>query len=671
MIMGFCTKCGKQLNEGDRFCFHCGEPIPEVKKGVVQEEHKIEKEEPEIAVEPIETSADIRKVDIVGKEHSAEKVAEWTKVLNNKKVMVIIGVAVVILLLIIGCVLLSKGKDDVGSGDTTETIPNAPYLTYSNDNVCFSVEYPEGYQISEPNKNNVVITESNNADFQAVIEYAYHTPSNCAIYSSDDLASQIKANMSVLTDWVGVSDLNLISQQQTTVAGMKCYEYCFDFLMDNNQHTGKMYLFDGMGGCGCYSFMTVVNENVAEAGEYKALADKMLESFRVTGQCMPEGYRIYDSDDIGLQFMIRDEASAEIKEDASDGDVAIYPVDGIYTECSVWINKSSFGLNREMEDALKTSCNYYFKYKDDAKYLSEPILLQYGRYPCMGIDLQYYEDGVKNTASIFLLKVGDAYWKIAMETTDAYYDTAAMAVSDVLFSIMFDVQSVPEGGNTVNGTESSVEANVDTPVQETSTEQTKNQSSGKKYNSISDVPNIIAQIESTAGFREGTGEQGILADMNRDGVDDFLATYTVENSKGGFDVMYEVWTLPPSGPVKLKSGLVFTQIGGNSGFVDVVEKDNVRYLVVNYSEPAGDSVSQYITYFEWSKDKQEITGGGYYLEAHAQYEDMENGDFLWGATRIDYATYKQYQSDFSNSVFRLNILSDPSTNGAKAFKDMK
>ena len=674
--MGFCTKCGKELNENDRFCFHCGEPIPELRKQVVHEENNKEttkerkqetwdSEKNQKTEEPI-----VEKTQHTKTEEPLKKETKQKNIFADKRTIILIVIAIIVvgILVIIGGAFLKKGKGDSDSDVSKKLLEDVQYNTYTNDTVFFSLDYPQGYQVTEPNTNNVVITESNEADFQVVIEYTYHTVSNSAIYSADDFAAQIQADFSVFTDWVGVSELNMTSQQQTTVAGMKCYEYCFDFMMDNNQHAGKLYLFDSMSDCGCYSFMTVVNENVELADAYKELANTMLQSFRITGQCMPEGYQVYDNDTLGLQLMVRNDAAAKITESSSGDAVAIYPIEGIYTECSIWISESTFGTEKEMVSALQSSCSYYLEYKDNAQYLSQPIELEYGRYPCLGIDLQYYDDGVKKTVSNFLLKVGDAYWKVTMDTTDAYYNTAALAVSDVLFSIMFDNLPVPLEETAMNNMSSSTGTDNSTVQKDTNeTVQKSNTSSDSK----SPVADIIAQIENTAGFQKNAGEQGIVADMNFDGIEDFLATYIVENSEGILDVMYEVWTLPSTGPVKLKSGLVFSQVGGNSGMVSVVLKDNTHYLVVGRNEPEGDKFNSYNSYFEWSTDKPEIIGGGYYLEGHGNYEDTENGRYIWGATKIDYDTFVEYQLDFSETLYRLNILLSPDTNHAKAFADFK
>lgn len=632
--MGFCTKCGKQLRENDKFCFHCGTPVPEIQRENQQEPGQ----------KGVDTVEPGQKAETDGVPLDSQRAA-------NIKIFIIVGI---ILVLVIGCAILkmNTGKSDFGmDGEQIQ------YDTYTNTDVCFLVNYPQGYQVTEPNTNNVVITEGSDADFQVVIEYAYHTVSNSAIYSAEDFVRQIEADSTVLTDWIGAPEVNVISQQETMVAGMKCYEYCFEFQMEGHKNAGQMYIFDGMGNCGCYTYMTVINENAEEAERYRKQNETMKESFRITAQCMPEGYQIYDYEEIGLQFMVRDEALAETKESTSGEKVVVYPVEGVFTECSIWITESAYDIDHSMQYALESGCNYYFDYKDNTQFISEVTELSYGRYPCMGIDLQYYEDGLKQTASRFVLKVGDSYWNVNMETTDAYYDTAAAATSDILFSIMFDQFPVASDTNTSDNIKQS--ASVDSSQ---TTEQEK------KATAVSD---IVSQIENSTGYVENSGAQGILKDMNQDGIKDFLVTYVAKNSNGGFDVMYEVWTLPESGAVKLKSGVVYTQVGGNSGYVGVVQKDNIRYLEVTYSEPAGECFNQYCAYYEWDSDDGSIDDGGYYLESHGQYDDEKNGRYIWGDQEVDYNTFKQHKDTFSDCLCKLNILSTPGDGGTQAIEDFK
>lgn len=153
--MAFCTQCGSRLEEGDKFCSNCGAPV----------QRKEEKAKP-----------------------------------SKKKVFIGIGIAAgvtVFLALVVLCVvslIRNTGNSDAEKEETN-------YVTYTNDTVCFSVEYPEGYMVTEPGTDNqVLITEGEEADFQVSIEYAYYTAGDSAIYSAADFVEQVENDPTVLTD---------------------------------------------------------------------------------------------------------------------------------------------------------------------------------------------------------------------------------------------------------------------------------------------------------------------------------------------------------------------------------------------------------------------------------------------------------------------------------------
>lgn len=666
--MGFCTKCGKQVNEGDRFCFYCGAPLPEMKQKPEQtkteeerepEQRKVSEEQeaakPKVAEEqePVQvktseecgpeqkkTSEGQRGQEELGKQ---EVPVMPKRVQLSKKTWMLIGGIAAVLILIVGVIFAANsGKD--------KTV----YASYTNEQVFFTVDYPEDYSLTEPENNNVLIADGETTDFQVVVEYAYYTVANSAIYSAEDMANQIEADNTVLTDWIGTTDMELTSNQKTTVASMDCYEYCFALQVEEKDFTGQMYIFDSMSDCGCYVYTSIINENASKAKLYKKQNEAMKESLRIVGECMPEGYQVYRYEDLGLQFMIRDEAMGETKD--SGGNVVIYPTDGVFTESSIWLSKLSDKASESgVEKALESDCSYYFKHKKNAQYTTQPAELNYGRYPCTEIEVQYYDDGQKFTYMCFVIQTSDGWWCVSAKTTDAYYDTTVTAATDLLFSIRFD-------GAIASAAENDAGATSDAAMDTSASTETSN---------TADVSDIIAQIESSSGYVANSNAQGLVADMNQDGTEDFMAIYTVKNAEGKTDVMYEVWTLPSSGAKKLQSGVVYTQVGGNSGSVGVVERyDNVRYFRVLRNEPSGDQINKYCTYSEWPSNSEEISDSGYYLEAHATVGDEGNGRYILGDQNVDYNTYQQRWEEFTDYVYKVDLLTAPSGD-VKSFDELR
>lgn len=660
--MAFCTKCGKELNEGDRFCFHCGEPIPDVKKDREKEEPSVKKSEGESNVTKNDllktqekTTSDIKvqqeeeiSADVT---ENPDKVTGGKSKWNRKKTGVIAVAGVfVFLTVILFIVVLPKGKSSEPKKDDTN------YVNYANNTVCFSVDYPEGYQVTEPNNNNVLITDGENVDFQVSIEYAYHTTSNSAIYSAKDFASQIDADEKVLTDWIGSSDVQITNKAKSRIAGRNCYEYSFNLQVNNSPHTGKLYICDSDGEFGCYSYLWAYNENSEYAELYKMQCEAMEESFEITDACQAEGYKIYHYDEFDMQFMVRDEAMGATK--SSNGMVVVYPVEGIFTEANIWIKKSSYEAEeKSVEDVLESSCEYYFKHRDQAQYLSQVIELDYGRYSFNGIDMQFYDKGEKYTMSIFSFVKDGVYWTITMESTDEYYNTAATAVSDILFSMKIGEDFTD---------------NAATDAADVTTEAVSDTTEGQAEGMKKVLNDLVSQIKKQKGFLENSTWKplAVLGDFNGDNNKELLVVYELKNGNGWADVMYELWNVSETKAVKVKSELLFAEVGGNSGEVGIVKSGDKNYLAVVRHEPEGETFNDSCIYFPFTSGAALLGEECVYMERHGNFGEEDKGRYILGDTKVEQKEYDARALDFSNWLYRLNILKGTENGDVMTFDDI-
>lgn len=630
--MAFCTKCGKQLNEGDRFCYHCGEPISEIKQ---------EKE----TVDAPGNSQEL--IMPTGVENKSE---------SHKKGLIIAGIAVLGLVVILLLVYLFKGGSFDGGKELTD---DSNYVNYTNNTVFFSVDYPKGYMVTEPNNNNVLITESEQADFQVSIEYAYHTVSNSAIYSAEDFANQAETSPKVLTDWLGSDAAQILSTTKSNVANRECYEYDFQLVVDGHPHTGALYIFDGDGDFGCYSYLWVVNEDAENAALYKQQCETMKESFQITGKCQAEGYSIYSYNELDMQIMVRDDAMG--KTNSSENSVVIYPVSDVFVEANIWFNDSAFKAEEtDASKVLETKSHYYFEYKDNTRYLSQPVALDYGRYPFTGVDLEYYDHGQKFTVSIFAFVHDEYYWTITMESTDEYYNTAALAVSDVLFSLKFGSGNSADLQETENDMES-----VDT---ETAAATTETDSASVKDM----VTHIISDIRGKSVFNSDSflHPLAVCNDFNGDGIQELLAVYEIQRSDAQFDVVYDLWSLPTTGAVRLKSDVLFVEVGGNSGIIGIVESKGVRYLAIERYEPDAEIFNNYYFYFPWDTVKSTLTGTEINMESHGSYDAGFKGRYIIGNESVDKGVFEANQGEFTDWLYEINILGGPGEGDVMAFDDL-
>ncbi len=404
--MAYCTKCGRKLRDGDRFCYCCGTPVRD---------------------ESGDTTEDSVKKDD-------------RKKFSNKQIAG--GIAAAAALIIVICFFIWNGKKELR------------YITYSNDTVCFSLDYPKGYMVTEPEDNNVLITNDGDADFQISAEYVFYTTTNSFIYSAKDFAEQIEEDESVLTAWIGVSDIKITNTNTGRLGKRECYQYDFTLEMEGNPNTGRLLLIDGGGEFGCYSLMSAINENAKDAKAFKNQRDAIEKSFQVTGTYQTDGYRIRHYDDAGVQFAVQDAYLGKTEESVAG--IVVYPKEGVYSEANIWMKVSNFDSDeRDLNAVLEKECVYTLENEDNARMLSQPAEIEGGRYPMAGAVLEFYDEGDKYTAKKIVIDCSKERWAVEMKAADEYLKEASAALSDILASFKFTDEG-EEGENIISKVDDSV-----------------------------------------------------------------------------------------------------------------------------------------------------------------------------------------------------------------------
>lgn len=611
--MAYCTKCGSELRDGDKFCYQCGAPVREESKdaadGVVKKDDGY-------------NAGKNRKDDgyDAGKKFSSKQLAG--------------GIAAAAVIIIVICFSLWGGRDRDADKDIMED--EIRYTAYSNDTVCFSLDYPEGYMVTEPEDNNVVITNDGDADFQVSAEYAFYTTTNSFIYSAKDFAEQIKDNEEVLTGWIGAPDIRITDTKTGRLGGRECYQYDFTLELKGNPNTGRLFLIDGDGEYGCYSLMTVINENAKDAKIFKKQQEAMENSFQVTGTHQADGYGIYHYDEQGVQFAVRDAYLGKTKESGSR--IVVYPAEGVYSEASIWMGASNFDSDERDADAvLEKECKYILENKDNAKMISQPAEIEGGRYPMSGAALEFYDKGEKYTAKEIIVDCGKERWAVEMEASDEYLEGASAALSDILASLKFTDEEKTDSVPAAAGT----------------------------------AQDVIREIESQPGYTKSPYWEPLAAsdDFNGDGTKELLAVYEMKDNSG-INVMYDLWSLGKPEPQKLKSEVLFKEVGGNNGIAGIVNPEGEPLLAVYRYEPEGDLFHNYYTYFSWEKDKSALGDSGYYLECHGSYEKEEQGRYILGDTAVEKSKFDAKYKELTQWTYKLD-LQGGAGGGVGTFDDMK
>lgn len=665
--MGFCINCGNPLGEEDKFCFRCGMEVPKIIKepeaSAMDEVMKAEEvEQPEAISKETEdvewTKEAPKKSEKMVNEKSVDRTPKDVQrgVHSNKKLPLILGVAAV-LVLIVALLKVFGGS----TKDKTE------YVTYTNNEVRFTLDYPKDYVVKEPNSNNVLIAEGDDADFQVVVEYAYMTVADSAIYSAKDFAQQIEADETILFDWIGTT-VNITSHQETTVAGMSCYEYDFDFQVGDADNIGQMYIFDSMGDFGCYTYMAVINENAKDAELYKKQWETMKESLKITGAYVPDGYEMYAFEASGIHVILSDIVQGSVNENSDKDSMVIYPVDSIYSECNIWIEETVYNDEATLDAAMQKACDFYINYRKNASYATQISEIDFGRYSGKTVAIQFYDSGEWYTMILTMLQIGDTYWEVEAKATDAYYDTVLATAREAIASLRIDGTEFKENKETVAET-------VKETVRETAKEtNTVAETEGLHDSNDSDETlTFIAAYDEVFRIanREGYGGTGqaIYGDLNNDGTVELLVSYVQKDSNGASNVMYDLWTVEPYQALRLTSETLYTQAGGNSGYVSIVEKDGTYYVMTVCNQPQGDQFNSYYNYYEWPANASSIGSSGYYYEGHGVYGEEENGNYIWGDQRMDYASVQSYLNQFTGEICRINLNKTAEDNNAMSFSD--
>lgn len=649
--MAFCTKCGKELRDGDKFCFYCGEPVRGGNEG---EEGK--------RSEPVKQEEEVKRTEPTG--FSTEEIKTDSRHGNKKpgNARLAVGAAAVLALIFAVFFFLrgEKSQEEKPEDDTK-------YVSYVNDTVCFSFDYPEGYTVTEPDSNNVLITEDSEADFQISAEYAVSTAGNSFIYSAKDFAEQIEDDGDVLTAWTGAKEIELTDTKKGELGGRERYQYDFTFEMEGNPNAGRLILIEGDGEFGCYSLMSAINENAEDAALYKKQRDAAEQTFKVTGAHQAEGYRIYSYDSPDVSFAVRDEV-LESTEQSGDR-IVVYPVKGEYSRASIWMDEDDGeSVGRDIKALIQKNIEFDLSHYDGAQLISQPKELNIGRYPVLGADMGYYEKGERYTCSEFVVSHDDGFWEIKLKSTDANFDAVSGAMSDVLSSLRFGGGEAdggdsrePEVGGLTSG---------DTKGEDTKSRDTKSEDTENGENAIDAASEVIREIKSQAGFVDNSSWKPLAAadDFNGDNVQELLAVYEVKDG-AGINVMYDLWSLGKDGAAKIKSEVLFKEVGGNNGIVGIVKPGGVPYLAVYRYEPEGDLFNNYYTYFSWEKDKSALGDSGYYLENHGNYNQEDKGRYIMGDTAVEKEKFDAKYRELTTWEYRLDLLGGAGDGGVKTFDD--
>ncbi len=174
-------------------------------------------------------------------------------------------------------------------------------------------------------------------------------------------------------------------------------------------------------------------------------------------------------------------------------------------------------------------------------------------------------------------------------------------------------------------------------------------------NSLDDA---IDWIEDSATFAENyTFEPlGCVDDFDGDGNQDFLAAYETKAANGTWSVSYALFALLEDEPKLLDDGILYQEVGGNSGSVGIAKgKDGAVYLVRCVKQATGDTMNTQYVYIPWDSVGTADEANSYCMEARWNVDDPDGGTYLLGDTKVDRDRFETSRENYT-VLYELNIV---------------
>ncbi len=149
---------------------------------------------------------------------------------------------------------------------------------------------------------------------------------------------------------------------------------------------------------------------------------------------------------------------------------------------------------------------------------------------------------------------------------------------------------------------------------------------------------------------------GCVDDFDGDGNQDFLAAFETRAKNGTYGVSYALFTFLEDGPKLLDDGILYQEVGGNSGSVGIVEgKDGAVYLTRFVKQSSGDAMNNQYSYIPWDSVGTADEANSYYMEARWTVGAEESGTYVLGDTKVDRDTFEQSRENYT-TLYELNIV---------------
>jgi hypothetical protein len=563
--------------------------------------------------------------------------------------LIVVACVAVLLCAVLGGILIGQFLAD-GDNSSEELDSSGEYVSYSNENVWFSLQYPEEYTLTEPNINNVLITD-NGYDLQVMVEYAYYTTESCLIYNAADFSAQLDADSTVMANWLGTDSYQIISREETEMNGRPCIHYELEVATEEKSLEGAMYIFDSEGTYGCYCLQYFYRPDVEKTELYKQQVEEMISSFQING--VPEESYVLDScDELGFSYMTK--AGMEpLSQMSAWGAFSLLPAGNAQDGALIMLSELDIDASVPVEEAMEEITRAC---REGNQIITETQIgvVPMGRYTFVEQDLTYNTSGKAYTEHFILFAYGGSYWHIQMGTPADVAEARWSEMADFLVSLRFE-----EDGYFRNGAgemaSQPADASTTTAIEDLG----------------ENVEMVLEDIESRTGFREdGLTPLATVVDLDQDGNYEFLAVYD-SNVDNNYTVNYEVWSLPGSDiPMQLGAGELFKQVGSYRGTVGLATLNGVLYLCFESSQYEGDRFVGYRAYLPWNSSELDWENG-ITLQCAYVVDNEDSGEYFLGEQPITQDAYENFVAAFTEPSVTLDIIGNSSQGDVMPFDALR
>lgn len=319
---------------------------------------------------------------------------------------------------------------------------------YENDTAAFALDYPGDYLVSEPHDNNVILMSDENASCQIIVEHAWYTTKPVGIFGAKDFHDLIAEDYSVLTDWLGLDEEDVIpgGSASVKIAGQSGIVHDFHTTLNGTSRAGQFIVFDNPDqqsasrNFGCYTFTAVYEDESPKTEEYVRTVKQVMDSLKITGSVDEEDRYLTYVNQPYYEFAISGQ-DYDGRVSLSDEQANIYPTEECYDAehyCAVVIMDAGLSASDyDPEEALEDVCEFYFDYGDDAEYTSDVTEVSYGRNQAWARELNYtrYDTDYQVVEAVVLQ--GDMYWEVYTIADEDNYEDCMAGIRDVLMSLRF------------------------------------------------------------------------------------------------------------------------------------------------------------------------------------------------------------------------------------------